>query len=239
MTTGAEVTCVSLPTRALLRPLGVLFGQFDPMGLTDLTEPLSALRFPGAVQGAFPRRPGRITVQGSHVSFPPTPFLWFFVQTMKTPVFANSADGSEPSLFVQLRNTEDRDAFFTPPAEHGKGHMLQIIVPEEHPLQVVDDGVDGPVGGVPHVGVVRPPGGDDGDLHHRPSEMRKRFLPCRLGNGGVDHGLPGSSSASDIRFMEGRGSWSVSVTTRPVFLPSLWDGARRSCPAVGKKVSKS
>ena len=39
--------------------------------------------------------------------------------------------------------------------------MFYVVVQEKDTLQVVEDDLDGPVGGVPHSGVIAPPGGDD------------------------------------------------------------------------------
>ena len=61
--------------------------------------------------------------------------------------------------------------------------MLHIVVLKEDALQVVDDDVDSPVGGVPQPGVVSPPRGDDLQLHHRFFKMWERPLTGCLPDG--------------------------------------------------------
>ena len=68
--------------------------------------------------------------------------------------------------------------------------MLQVVILKEDTLQVVDDDIDGPVGGIPQPGVVAPPGGNYLDLYERFFKVWKRALPGRLPDGRMECRLP-------------------------------------------------
>lgn len=67
-----------------------------------------------------------------------------------------------------------------PSPDHRKSHVLHIIVTKKDALQIVQDDLDGPVGGVPYPGVVAPFGGCNLDLHKGLFKMRQRSLSGRL-----------------------------------------------------------
>lgn len=63
-------------------------------------------------------------------------------------------DPADGSSLQKAGDLNDCAACFTPRSDHGAGHVLQIIVPEEDTLQVIDNEVDRPVAGVPELAVV-------------------------------------------------------------------------------------
>lgn len=67
--------------------------------------------------------------------------------------------------------------------------MFKIIVLEKDAFQIVDNDIDGPVGGIPDFGVDRAPGGMDADQHEGFFKVRDGGLGL-LGNGLVDHPNP-------------------------------------------------
>ena len=68
--------------------------------------------------------------------------------------------------------------------------MLQVVVLKKDALQVVDDDIDRPIGGVPQPGIVTPPGGNNLDLHERFFKVWKRALAGRLFDSRMERGLP-------------------------------------------------
>ena len=82
--------------------------------------------------------------------------------------------------FVERRNADNGDALFAPASDDGKGHMLHVFVMEKDAFQIVDDDVDGPVGGVPYLGVVGAPRRDDFDLDEGFFKIGQRFFLPRL-----------------------------------------------------------
>lgn len=89
-----------------------------------------------------------------------------------------------------IRNAEDRDTFFAPPSDHRKGHVLHIVVTEKDALQVIENNLDRPVGGVPHPRVIAAPRRDDLNLYERFFKIRQRFLRRRVRDRRMEHGLP-------------------------------------------------
>lgn len=122
------------------------------------------------------------------------------------------------------------DAFFAPPSNHRKGHVFHVIVFKKGTLQVIDDNVDGPVGGIPHLGIVISPGGNNLDLNGRFFKIWERTLPGRLRNSAWIIAFQCSSKASVNFFIEGSGCWKVSVTTALEFVPVLCCSASGRCP---------
>ena len=54
---------------------------------------------------------------------------------------------------------------FTPIGNNSTSHMFEVIVVKEDALQIVDDHIDCPVGGVPDLFVISAPGRPDPDQH--------------------------------------------------------------------------
>ena len=54
---------------------------------------------------------------------------------------------------------------FTPAGLDTAGHMLEVIVIEKDTLQIVDDHVDCPVGGIPNLAVIGATGCGDPDVN--------------------------------------------------------------------------
>ena len=78
---------------------------------------------------------------------------------------------------------------FAPAGLDAAGHMLEVIVIEKDTLQVVDDHIDGSVGGVPNLAVIGSPGCNDPDVNMGLFKARDTDL-CLLGDGLVDHPGP-------------------------------------------------
>ncbi len=66
-------------------------------------------------------------------------------------IFAFSEVKQAFSGLHSVHNVDPGFTGFAPGRLRTKGHVLKIIIPEEDVLQVVDDHMDGPVGGVPHL----------------------------------------------------------------------------------------
>ena len=69
------------------------------------------------------------------------------------------------------------------------GHMLEVIVIEKDTLQIVDNHIDCPVGGVPNLPIVGSPECGDSDVNMGLFKARDADL-CLLGDGFVDHACP-------------------------------------------------
>ena len=67
--------------------------------------------------------------------------------------------------------------------------MLEVIVIEKDALQVVDDHIDGAVGGVPNLLVIGPSGCSDPDVYMSLLEIWDADF-CLLGNGFMDQPGP-------------------------------------------------
>ena len=78
---------------------------------------------------------------------------------------------------------------FAPAGLNAAGHMLKVIVIEKDTLQVVDDHVDGPVGGIPDLAIIGPSGCGDADMNMGFFKARDADF-CLLGNGFLDHPGP-------------------------------------------------
>ena len=66
---------------------------------------------------------------------------------------------------LEVANPNLCPAIFAPVGDDPASHMLEIIIIEKDTLQVIDDHIDGPVGGVPDLGIVGSSGGIDPDQH--------------------------------------------------------------------------
>lgn len=102
--------------------------------------------------------------------------------------------------------------------------MLQVIILKKDTLQIVDDDIDGPVGGVPQPGVVAPSGGDNLDFYERFLKARERALPGCLPDGRMECGLPvfldglGQLLHGRQRFMDGQHNRGPAVPPAASFL---------------------
>ena len=54
---------------------------------------------------------------------------------------------------------------FAPRSLYAEGHVLEVVIVEKDTLQVVDDHIDGPVRGIPDLGIVGAPGYINPDQH--------------------------------------------------------------------------
>ena len=66
---------------------------------------------------------------------------------------------------LKVANSYFRPAGFTPVGDDSAGHMLEVIIIEKNTLQVVEDYIDGSVGGIPDLGIVGAPGCINPDQH--------------------------------------------------------------------------
>ena len=78
---------------------------------------------------------------------------------------------------------------FAPAGFDTAGHMLEVIVIEKDTLQIVDDYIDGSVGGVPDLAIIGSPGCSDPNVNMRLFEIGNADS-CLLGDGLVDHPGP-------------------------------------------------
>ena len=113
------------------------------------------------------------------------------------PMRISDAHGERQSVlsnlppFVEIRNPDGGvSSLLRPTPSYRKGHVLQIIVGKEYAFQVVENDLDGPVGGIPYLRVVTTAGGGNEDLYHGLLKMRERSLFCRLPKCGAHHVYP-------------------------------------------------
>ena len=82
---------------------------------------------------------------------------------------------SNPPPFVEIGDPDGGiSSLLRPTPSYRKGHVLQIIVGKEYAFQVVENDLDGPVGGVPYLRVVAAPGRCDVDHHN--AQIRILFV---------------------------------------------------------------
>ena len=65
---------------------------------------------------------------------------WFWWESEENPALFQLIMAADPHLC---------QTHFAPRSLYAEGHMLEIVVIEKDTLEVVDDDIDGPVGGVP------------------------------------------------------------------------------------------
>lgn len=130
-----------------------------------------------------------------------------------------------------VTNSHFRHTHFTPTGFDTTGHMLEVIVIKKDTLQIVDDHIDCPVGGIPDLAVIGPPGCGDADVDMGLLEIGDADL-CLLGDGFVDHPSPvffhssGQLLQSRQRFRDRQADYSIRISLGDRHFPNDPFGCR-------------
>ena len=98
-----------------------------------------------------------IKVQENHTFCAPLHSPWHFSNLIVSPKNQASCDAFDLPWFVKVQNMDHCDTFFSPPPNYRKSHVFHVVVLKKDTFQVVDNNIDGSIGGVPQPGVVAPP----------------------------------------------------------------------------------
>ena len=122
----------SLLTLTRFRPL-FMFCSVCLMGVTHLAEPLcDNVSYPFSFYGTLwsmkafhDSRWHRLKFVQIHGIFKNSWFCLFFAQDLMPLICLD---------LLKVRNADDRNTFFSPPSDHGKGHMLHVVVVKKDPF---------------------------------------------------------------------------------------------------------